>query len=69
MKKVKIETEYITLGQLLKFTGIISFGSEAKTFLNEEEVLVNSEIEARRGRKLYPGYIIKIKNNEYVVEK
>ena len=59
-KKVKIESEFITLGQLLKFARIIGNGSEAKLYLASNEVTVNGEIENRRGRKLYPGYVVSV---------
>ena len=59
-KKISITTEYITLGQLLKLSDVISFGGEAKMFLSENEVLVNGESENRRGRKLRPGDAIEI---------
>lgn len=62
MKKIKINTEYITLGQLLKIADIISSGGMAKFFLEENEVFVNNEKENRRGKKLYKGYEIKISN-------
>lgn len=55
MKKVSIHTPYITLGQLLKFADVIGGGGEAKAFLEVHQVLVNGVLEARRGRKLYPG--------------
>ncbi|MGM0899450.1 MAG: S4 domain-containing protein YaaA [Bacillota bacterium] len=54
MKEIGIETEFITLGQLLKMTDTISSGGMAKWFLSEHEVLVNGEVEDRRGRKLRP---------------
>lgn len=54
MKEIGIETEFITLGQLLKMTDTISSGGMAKWFLSEHEVLVNEEAEDRRGRKLRP---------------
>lgn len=68
MNVVKITTEYITLGQFLKFTAIIYSGAMAKDFLSENEVLVNGEIEQRRGRKLYPGYIVEINKRKYEVQ-
>lgn len=52
MQQIKIDTEYITLGQLLKMTDIIQSGGMAKWFLAEHNVFVNGEIETRRGRKL-----------------
>lgn len=54
-RTVKITTEYITLGQLLKLAQIIQNGGQAKSFLMENEVLVNGEPDQRRGRKLRPG--------------
>ncbi len=55
MKRISITSEFITLGQLLKFAGIISNGGEAKGYLEENQILVNDEPDNRRGRKLYPG--------------
>lgn len=69
MEKVNITSEYITLGQFLKFVGIIDCGSYAKAFLLENKVLINNEKDDRRGRKIYPGDIVKVLNKEYEVEK
>lgn len=60
MKEIGIETEFITLGQLLKMTDTISSGGMAKWFLEEHEVYVNGEMENRRGRKLRPQDTISI---------
>lgn len=65
--EVKIKTDYITLGQLLKFKGIISMGNEAKLFLINNEILVNNQLENRRGKKLYIGDLILIKNIIYKI--
>jgi ribosome-associated protein len=54
-KEIAIESEYITLGQFLKFTGIIDQGGMAKSYLASHKVLVNGQDENRRGRKLRPG--------------
>lgn len=53
MKEVSISTENITLGQLLKLAGVIDTGGAVKSFLSENEVLVNGIPENRRGKKLY----------------
>lgn len=66
--KIKEGEAYITLNVLLKLTGIINTGGQAKYFLQENEVLVNGELENRRGRKLYPGDVIDIKNQSFKVE-
>lgn len=52
MNEIHIDTEFVTLGQLLKMTDAISSGGMAKWFLSEHEVFVNGEVEDRRGRKL-----------------
>jgi ribosome-associated protein YbcJ (S4-like RNA binding protein) len=49
---VRIQGPTITLGQLLKLSGLIDSGAGAKAFLRTEQVSVNGEPEARRGRKL-----------------
>ena len=68
MENIKITTEFITLGQLLKIKDYISSGGAAKYFLVENEVFVNNELEQRRGRKLYPNDVIKIDNKEYMIK-
>lgn len=55
-----IDSEFITLGQLLKMTDAISSGGMAKWFLQENQVYVNGEIDDRRGRKLRDGDIVNI---------
>ncbi|WP_096438043.1 S4 domain-containing protein YaaA [Alteribacter populi] len=61
---VKIEGEFITLGQLLKEVGAIDTGGMAKWFLSEYVVYVNNEAENRRGRKLYRGDIVRLEGGE-----
>lgn len=68
MTEVKIVSEYIKLGQFLKFAAIISNGAEAKQFLAVNKVYVNSELDQRRGRKLYPNDIVKVLNKEYIIK-
>ncbi|MFX3674321.1 MAG: S4 domain-containing protein YaaA [Paenisporosarcina sp.] len=55
MENIQIDTEFVTLGQLLKMTDAISSGGMARWFLSENDVLVNNEAEERRGRKLRNG--------------
>ena len=67
MVNVKITTDYITLGQFLKFVGIISNGCEAKVYLAENQVHINNELDTRRGRKIYPGDVVLVENKTYKV--
>lgn len=49
---IKVNKDYITLGQFLKLTDFISSGGEAKLAVKELSIKVNGERENRRGRKL-----------------
>lgn len=69
MEKVSITSEYITLGQFLKFVGIIDCGSYAKIFLSDNKILINGEEDQRRGRKIYPGDVVKVLNKSYEVDR
>lgn len=68
MKKIKIVTEYITLGQFLKVADIIQSGGEAKSFLAFNEVYINDELDVRRGRKLRHGDKVVVENEEFIIE-
>ena len=57
---IKISTEYIKLYQLLKFSGVIGNGSDAKILIFEEQVKVNGEIATQRGKKIRPGDVVEI---------
>lgn len=65
MKDVKITTEYITLGQLVKFLSLVGSGGEVKFFLSENEIFINGEFDNRRGRKIYPNDIVIIMSKQY----
>lgn len=68
MKKITINTEYITLGQFLKFANIISNGGEAKSYLAYNEVYINDELDVRRGRKLRHGDKVVVEEQEFIIE-
>ena len=53
--KLRPQDEFIKLGQALKAAGLVESGVEAKDVIQNGLVLVNGEIDTRRGRKLYPG--------------
>lgn len=67
VQEIKIHTSYITLGQFLKFCNVISNGGQEKVYLQENKVLVNGELEQRRGRKLFQGDLIKISSITYKI--
>lgn len=60
MIEFELETELITLNQLLKAMGIAETGGRAFEMIDEGIVSVNGDIEMRRRKKLYKGDIIEI---------
>lgn len=67
MKEIKINTDIIKLDSFLKWCGAVSLGSEAKMYIQSEEVKVNDEICTQRGKKLKKGDIIEFQNNIYKI--
>ncbi len=57
---IKISTEFIKLDQLLKFSGIIGNGSDAKILILNEQVSVNGEIATQRGKKIRSGDTVQV---------
>ena len=55
--EIKIDTEYIKLDQLLKFSGIAYSGAEAKDMILAGCVMVDGELCQMRGKKMYPGSV------------
>jgi ribosome-associated protein len=52
--------EGTTLGQALKVASVVGSGGEAKVVIQAGEVLVNGEVETRRGRKLVAGDVVEV---------
>lgn len=48
----------IRLGQLLKLSGVVDSGGEAKLLLEEGAITVNGVVETRRGAQLHPGDVV-----------
>lgn len=67
MKQIQIRDEYITLGQFLKLSNVVSSGIEAKIIIQDEQVKVNGEIEIRRGKKLRIGDTIEILDQQFEI--
>ena len=69
MRVIKLREEFIKLGQALKAAGLVESGVEAKEVIQNGLVLVNGEIDERRGRKLYDGDIVSFDGEEIKIEK
>lgn len=65
--RVTISTPGITLGEFLKWAGVVPTGGQAKALAQRGRVLVNGSVEHRRGRHLNPGDQIAVGGREYHV--
>ena len=69
MEIINLRDEFIKLGQALKAAGFVDSGVEAKEVIQEGLVLVNGEVDTRRGRKLYEGEVFSFENKTIKIEK
>lgn len=69
MEYITIKDEFIKLGQALKLAGLVESGVDAKIVIQNGEVLVNGEVDERRGKKLYPGDVLEFEGNKVEVRK
>lgn len=68
MEKIKIETEFIRLDALLKLSGMVDTGGQAKFVIQGGEVQVNGETCTMRGKKLRPGDTAEYAGRAFQVE-
>jgi len=68
MRKIVINTEYITLGKFLKYVNAVDSGAVAKMVILDGQVIVNGKTEIRRGKKLYQGDCISFDGVDYVIQ-
>ncbi len=67
MENVVIQTEFIKLQDLLKFTNLVSTGGEAKERIQAGELTVNGEVCTMRGKKIRPGDDVAFQGAHYTV--
>lgn len=65
--EIAIRDEMIRLGQLLKLTGVVEDGGEAREAIERGEVSVDGVVETRRGRQLHAGDIVEYAQQRFVV--
>ena len=68
MEIIKLREEFIKLGQALKAAGLVESVVEAKEGIQEGLVMVNGEVDTRRGRKLYAGDQVVFDGEEIKIE-
>lgn len=64
MRDVILRGDEIRLGQLLKFAGVSGTGGEAKELLSAGAVIVNGEVDTRRGRTLRHGDVVRVEGED-----
>ena len=69
MEIIKLRDEFIKLGQALKAAGLVESGVDAKEVIVQGLVVVNGEIEPRRGRKLYDGDEVEFDGDKISIQK
>ncbi len=69
METIKLRDEYIKLGQALKAANLVESGVMAKEVIQDGEVMVNGEVDVRRGRKLYDGDKVSFHGEEIQIVK
>ena len=60
--------EAITLNDALKLSGLAGTGGQAKLLIQSGQVTVNGETETRRKRKLREGDVVRIGDEEFILE-
>ncbi|MBQ7783484.1 MAG: RNA-binding S4 domain-containing protein [Oscillospiraceae bacterium] len=66
-EKIEINTEFIKLDQLLKFSGAADIGSAAKEMILDGIVDVNGECCTMRGKKIRSGDVVEIHADDIIL--
>ena len=67
-EKIRIDSEYIKLQDLLKLSGVCATGGMAKIVIQNGEVEVNGEVCTMRGKKLRAGDVVTYEDSQIEVE-
>lgn len=60
--------EAISLNDVLKLSGLAGTGGQAKQLIQSGQVTVNGVVETRRKRKLREGDVVRVGDDEFVLE-
>ena len=67
MQTFGLKSENIKLGQLLKATGLVASGVDAKIVIQDGLVKVNGNVVYMRGKKIVSGDIVEFENEKIEV--
>lgn len=62
VETVQIKGEYIKLDSLLKYAGVTGSGGDARILISQGMVTVNGQVETKRGKKVFPGDVVKVED-------
>lgn len=68
VRRISLERVPIELSALIKFAGLSESGGEAKQLIRQGLVLVNGEVETRKGKKLGVGDKVTVAGETLVIE-
>jgi len=68
VRRISLERVPIELSALIKFAGLSESGGEAKQLIRQGLVLVNGEVETRKGKKLGVGDRVTVAGETLVIE-
>lgn len=70
MKEItfQLQSEFIPLIQLLKYTGVADSGADASAMVLNQEVLCNGSIELRKRYKVVKGDQIETANTRIIIQ-
>jgi ribosome-associated protein len=65
---ITIDTEFIKLQDMMKLSGAVDTGGEAKVLIQGGEVKVNGEVCTMRGKKMRDGDDFTFENKTYLLK-
>ncbi|GAB3113333.1 RNA-binding S4 domain-containing protein [Janibacter alkaliphilus] len=68
-QEISIRDDRIRLGQLLKLAGLVEDGVMARELIQQGEVLLDGEVETRRGAQVRPGQVVSLGGEEVLVRQ
>jgi ribosome-associated protein len=60
VERVEVGDDGIRLWQLLKLVGAVETGGAVRELLEGGDVVVNGDVESRRGKQLRPGDVVEV---------
>ncbi len=67
MREVQISKEPVELYKILKFEGVVASGGEAKSVIDDGQVLVNGVVETRKRKKIVSGDTIEFMDEKFKI--